>query len=129
MKKKIVCVVAALIIGVVTVLNVKTVLDANRSYDLAMTSIDALSENGNGESGGDSESNDQGSGKFYYKHLEGSPKFCTLYRNVHVSGKIEYTNKEGSLGAGWVSSKVEGLKDNCPNRGEGCTAYSCQTTN
>lgn len=56
MKKKMVYVAAALIIGAVTVFNVKTVLDANRNYDLAITSIDALSENGEGESGGGGES-------------------------------------------------------------------------
>lgn len=56
MKKKMIYVAAALIIGAATVFNVKTVLDANRNYDLAMTSIDALSEDGEGESGGGGES-------------------------------------------------------------------------
>lgn len=56
MKKKMVYVAAALIIGAVTVFNVKTALDANRNYDLAMTSIDALSEDGEGESGEGGES-------------------------------------------------------------------------
>lgn len=56
MKKKMVYVAAALIIGAVTVFNVKTVLDANRNYDLAITSIDALSEDGEGESDGGGES-------------------------------------------------------------------------
>lgn len=44
-------VVAALVLGAVTVFNVKTVLEANHVYDLTMTSIDALSENSDGESG------------------------------------------------------------------------------
>lgn len=51
MKKKMIYVVAALVLGAVTVFNVKTVLEANHVYDLTMTSIDALSENSDGESG------------------------------------------------------------------------------
>lgn len=63
MKKKMIYVVAVLVLGAVTVFNVKTVLEANHVYDLTMTSIDALSENSDGESGesggstGDGESN------------------------------------------------------------------------
>lgn len=55
MKKKMIYVVAALMISAVAVFNVITVLEANHVYDLTMTSIDALSENGDGE---DQESND-----------------------------------------------------------------------
>ena len=51
MKKKMIYVVAALVLGAVTVFNVKTVLEANHVYDLTKTSIDALSENSDGESG------------------------------------------------------------------------------
>lgn len=64
MKKKMIYVVATLMLVAVSVVNVKTVLDANRSYDLTMTSIDALSENGDGEGGGGDGSgeNDGGGG-------------------------------------------------------------------
>lgn len=51
MKKEMIYVVAALMISVVAVFNVITVLEANHVYDLTMTSIDALSENGDGETG------------------------------------------------------------------------------
>lgn len=51
MKKKMIYVVAALMISAVAVFNVITVLEANHVYDLTMTSIDALSENGDGETG------------------------------------------------------------------------------
>lgn len=54
MKKKMVYVVAAVIVAVVAVFNVKTVLEANRAYDLTASSIDALSEDGDGESDGES---------------------------------------------------------------------------
>lgn len=128
MKKKIVCVVAALIIGVVTVLNVKTVLDANRSYDLAMTSIDALSENGNGESG-DQESNNNGSGKFYYEHLKGRPDDCKLFRHVNANGNIAYTTDGKGFEVGWTTTQIIGVMELCPHSGGGCTVYSCQTTN
>lgn len=132
MKKKKVYVLAALVVMAVTVLNVKTVLEANRAYDVAMMSIDALSESddaGNGEQSTDQESNNHGSGKFFYEHLQGSPKYCTLYRNVHANGTIVYTDKKGELSGDWVSSEVEGLKERCPDKGSGCTAYSCQVTN
>lgn len=128
MKKKMLFVVAALIIGAVTVFNVKTVLDANRTYDLAMTSIDALSEDGEGENG-DQESNNHGSGKFFYEHLQGRPDDCTLYRYINMNGQIIYSKDKLSLGAEWKSSKGKGLKENCPKDGNGCTAYTCQATN
>ena len=51
MKKKMIYVVAALVLGAVTVFNVKTVLEANLVYDLSMTYIDAPSVNSDGESG------------------------------------------------------------------------------
>ena len=126
MKKKMIYVVAALMISAVAVFNVITVLEANHVYDLTMTSIDALSENGDGE---DQESNDHGSGKIFYETLRGKPDNCILYRNVHISGRIVYTEKEASLGGDWVSSKTEGMRDKCPRDGNGCTAYTCQTTN
>ena len=124
--------VAALVLGAVTVMNVKTVLEANRTYDLAMTSIDALSEDGeNSGDGGsvDQESNDEGSGMFFYKHRTGKPDYCTLYRHTHIDGTVQYSESSTSLGANWTRSKVGGLKEKCPKEGNGCTAYSCRQTN
>lgn len=141
MKKKMIYVVATLMLVAVSVVNVKTVLDANRSYDLTMTSIDALSENGDGEGGGgdgsgendgggkDQESNNDGFGQFYYKHLQGRPDECTLYRHVHINGNIVYSDDGSSLGADWETKKVKGVKEICPDKGSGCTVYSCQITN
>lgn len=63
MRKKIICVVAAFILVAVTTFNVKTVLEVNRVYDIAMTSFDALSENANGEGSKDGESE---TGKYEY---------------------------------------------------------------
>lgn len=123
MKKKVIYVVATLVVVVAVAFNVKTVLDSNHAYDLTMASIDALSENGG------QESNNEGSGQFFYKHLEGSPVFCTLYRYIHTNGTVVHSETEKSLGVGWTSSKVEGLKEKCPIKGNGCTVYSCQTTN
>lgn len=134
MKKKMVYVAAALIIGAVTVFNVKTVLDANRNYDLAMTSIDALSEDGEGEGGnggesGDQESNNHGSGKFFYEHKLGSPKSCKLYRHVSAYGTVEYSTDKSGFEIGWTSTPVDGVKELCPDNGSGCTVYTCQKTN
>lgn len=133
MKKKMIYVAAALVLGAVTVFNVKTVLDANRTYDLTMTSIDALSENGGGgnESGEspDQESNNEGSGIFFYEHREGKPAKCRIYRHVHISGSVQYSEDGSSLGLGWKATQVTGLIETCPKDGDGCTVYSCQTTN
>ena len=54
MKKKMIYVVAALVLGAVTVFNVKTVLEANSLYDLTQTSIAALSYDGESVEGGES---------------------------------------------------------------------------
>lgn len=117
----------------VAAVNVKIVLDTNRAYDLSMTSIKALSnepEKEGGNSGNNNpESNNEGSGPFFYKHLLGKPKICTLYRNEHITGKIIYSEQEMSGDLGWTSSKVPGLVEKCPDKGNGCTAYSCMQTN
>lgn len=56
MKKKIVFIAVTLVISSVAVLNVKTVLDANNSYDLTLASIEAMGEN---SEGGGSDSGDE----------------------------------------------------------------------
>ncbi|WP_322932358.1 hypothetical protein VCM39_00615 [Bacteroides sp. CG01] len=142
MKRKVKSCILLATLFTVAIVNVKIVLDTNHSYDLSMASIRTLSndEGGDGNAGDNNpensnpednnpESNNEGSGRFFYKHLLGQPKKCTLYRNEHVNGTV--TISENSLGgvAGWESTRITGLVEICPNKGGGCTAYSCQQTN
>lgn len=48
---------------------------------------------------------------------------------MSIGGQIVHTEKEESLGVGWTTFKVEGIKELCKKEGDGCTAYSCTTTN
>jgi hypothetical protein len=74
------------------------------------------------------ESNNSGSGIYFYQHKLGEPKECTLYKHVHVNGSVQY-GTSASVGAGWTSVEVEGIKELCPKDGNGCTVYSCHVTN
>jgi len=74
--------------------------------------------------------NNEGTGNiYYYQHLLGQPKECTLYKGVDINGKIVYSENEGGFGVGWTVIKISGIKETCPKSGGGCTVYSCQTTN
>lgn len=101
MKKKMIYVVAALVLGAVTVFNVKTVLEANHVYDLTMTSIDALSENSDGESG---ESGGSQTGQYEYK--DGAPysSICNVSISKHKRCKVELIICQGG-GSGCNSKK------------------------
>lgn len=125
------CVLLAALLAV-AIVNVKIVLDTNHSYDVSMVSIRTLSNNeGGGGNIGDNnpESNNEGSGQFYYKHLLGKPQKCTMYRNVDVNGNVTISDSSYGGNAGWESTKITGLSEVCPDKGDGCTAYSCQQTN
>ena len=117
-----------LALGTIAVLNVQLVLNSNRLYKITVASLDAMANDENGENT-DQESNNEGSGVFFYKHLQGRPKSCTMYRNTHISGTITYTDEELSADAGWTSVKISGIVELCPDKGNGCTAYTCQFTN
>lgn len=141
MSKKMMFVGFAVVLSAVTALNVKVALDANRSYDLTMASIAAISQEGGGkendgkENDGkengkdDQESNNSGSGIFFYEHLEGRPKECPLYRNVHVDGAVTITEGTMSGAIGWSSTSIKGTKETCPKKGKGCTLFTCRSTN
>lgn len=74
------------------------------------------------------ESNNQGSGKFYYEHLLGKPKDCQQYKHVKIDGSVKITEDGGSLGAEWTATPISGIKELCPSSGKGCTVYSCAST-
>lgn len=75
------------------------------------------------------ESNNNGEGnQYYYEHLLGRPKECTLYKAVDASGDIQYGSDESGFEVGWTVTKIDGIKETCPDRGSGCTVYSCRVT-
>ena len=71
-----------------------------------------------------------GPGSYRYPHLLGIPKRCTLeiVISLKTGHKYENTeelkNQEGEVA--FKYSKVDGLRDNCPNQGGVCNPYSCQ---
>ena len=90
--------------------------------DLALANIEALAD--------DEGSNNNGGNPFYYEHLLGQPKECTLYKYFNGNGSVHYDESgELELGAGWTVINVKGVKELCPKSGNGCTVYSCQETN
>ena len=81
--------------------------------------------NGGGSSGG---SNNSGTGNmYYYSHLEGRPKPCTLYKAVSANGSISFSS-ENTFGVGYTVTTVQGIYETCPQSGDGCTVYSCHVT-
>lgn len=122
MKKKVIYVVATLVVVVAVAFNVKTVLDSNHAYDLTMASIDALSESGG------QESNNEGSEPFY-NYLQGQPEKCTVYKHISPAGDVVYSTNGAALGSGWTTEKIVGFENKCSNYGTGCTPYSCRTLN
>ena len=63
----------------------------------------------------------------YTGHVLDSIK--AIKASVDEIGKIIYSEQEMSGDLGWTSSKVPGLVEKCPDKGNGCTAYSCMQTN
>jgi len=84
--------------------------------DLLLVNIEALAQN---ESGGN----------YRYPNKEGEAQFCKLYiykkAGIVVSVSDE-ENKEYDASAEYTKEIKEGLKDRCPNKGEGCNPFSCQ---
>ncbi len=95
-----------------------TMTDVER---MIQANIEALTE--------DDESNNDGSGKFFYEHLSGSPKSCTLYKYMDAEGNYHVSSSSGSAGVSYEKIQVSGIEETCPDEGEGCTVYSCQETN
>lgn len=66
---------------------------------------------------------------YRYPHSAGKAQFCKLY--VYIKGGIvvsvgtnENPQYEGK--AEYEKCIKEGLKDRCPDKGDGCNPYSCQ---
>ena len=63
-----------------------------------------------------------------YPERSGNALFCTLY--VYTKGSIVVKSEDVQTGleasGEYTKTTVSGLKDRCPNRGNGCDPYSCQ---
>lgn len=89
---------------------------------MTLKGLEALAQQGQ-------ESNNQGSGMFFYEHLLGKPDECTLYKHVKANGEVKVSETELNLGTEWTVTSLTGLKEKCPKSGGGCTVYSCRETN
>lgn len=133
MSKKMMFVGFAVVLSAVTALNVKVALDANRSYDLTMASIAAISQEEGGKENGGKENNDQddqeNNSEGLNNHLQGKPKGCTIYRNVHIGGSIIYSENSIKGNDEWTCTKISGIEITCLAVGRGCAVSGCQILN
>lgn len=80
-------VVTAIVVAVVTVFNVKTVLEANRTYDLNLVTINMISYGENGETDGDVDGENASGGlmEFCYSGGKGSTA-CSIEAGTEIKG-------------------------------------------
>lgn len=115
--KKIITLIVTITLATFIMMKAENTLNVNKQ--MILSNLDALAEQ---------ESNNEGSGKFFYKHLLGQPKDCIMYKHVKVDGSVKYTGEEVDLGAEWSVSRIDGVKEKCPKKGDGCTVYECSST-
>ena len=69
-------------------------------------------------------------GGYRYPNKEGKAVFCYLYiyTNIKTGAKLNFEDKQSDFdsSAEWKLETKQGLKDKCPNKGNGCNPYSCQ---
>jgi ABC-type antimicrobial peptide transport system permease subunit len=121
MKKFVILSIAIMAISLVAIINVGLNLHKNSVLSalfLSKSNVEAITQ----------ESNNSGSGIYFYQHRLGKPDDCILYKHVHINGNIEYSTSNISNGIGWTVVQVEGIKELCPKNGNGCTVYSCHVT-
>lgn len=130
MKKNLKLYVFAGIVCAVSVLNVTIMLNTERASDTSMTSLAAIGEGEPGENDEKIESNNKGKGKYFYKHLQGAPKECTLYKYIKGDTILTLGERCKELKEmGYIETRTTGIVELCPNKGNGCTAYSCREPN
>lgn len=64
-----------------------------------------------------------------YPKKEGKAQFCKLYIYMKagvVVSTSEEPNASLEVSGDFTKEVREGLKDRCPDKGEGCNPYSCQ---
>ena len=108
-----------LAIAAVAAFNVSINVQNNQLSPLALANMEALAQESNNAGNGNSS---------YYTHLLGRPKECTLYLAFDANGNLVYSGEEkkASGGVSWTYTSQKGIKELCPNKGAGCTVYSCR---
>jgi hypothetical protein len=113
-----------LAVAIVATINVGLSLKKNNSSLLTLYQSDILAS---GEGSNNSSTGNN------YEHLRGVPKGCTLYKYTNVEGNVKYgSNSYGKgidTGYTYTGITVAGTVETCPNSGNGCTVYSCKTSN
>ena len=93
-----------------------TLAKDRKLMDMFVFELDALAKDENSE--------------YRYPLNYGKAEFCTLhiYINVNtgmtITSEEENSSLEGNLS--WTKTTKQGLRDRCPNKGDGCNPYSCQ---
>ncbi len=91
--------------------------DLNRVKIFLNSDLSALTQN-------------EGQGQYRYPKNYGKAEYCNLYVyvNIETGATIESDGANAELDAhvGWTKIIKQGLKDKCPNKGDGCNPYSCQ---
>lgn len=113
---------AAIVVGAVALVNVKVVLDANRTNDLVETTLETFGQN----TGGGQESNEQGSGKFFFESLTPDVKDCPLYKYVSIHGGGSFVSTDPNIDGSYTKIEVRGAENICRESGSGCTLFTCQ---
>lgn len=110
------------VVAVVALFNLKVALDNNQLNELLINNLQTFTQSGG-------ESNNNGGNPNHYEHLLGRPKACTLYKFVGINGDVHIGGDDSNFGANYTKIEVTGIVELCPDKGTGCTVYSCKETN
>ena len=127
MMKSVKCGIAAAVVVVASVAAFQSYGSyGTQDNSLLMQNVEALAQ---GPDGGDGDAGDGNGGGFRYPDKSGKAKFCTLY--VYMKGSVKASvstdpNPQLEASGEYTRTKTEGLKDRCPDKGNGCNPFSCQ---
>lgn len=122
MKKNILYVIFVLTLCVVAVLNVKIVQTENKSYDLSMVSIEAISNGGNGENGDGETVSDCDIFKYNREQAEGY-KDVVITTEIKTNGGLFFAGRWVKIGAGVSIKGTVGIPE-CKDRKPNCCLKS-----
>ena len=115
---KIKILVMSTFIGISAILVVENIYNQNKNASL-LYKVESITNQ---------ESNNSGSGIFYYEHLEGRPKECLLYKHIKIDGSVTINASDAKMDGDVEIKQLKGIKETCPRNGTGCTVYSCTLT-
>lgn len=114
MKKGIKIIVLTIVLGAVAALNVKVVLDTNKSYDLTMANIEAISgEHGDGNKDEVPNIGDVSKCDIFIYNREQAETYVsqTITQSMKAKGKITYRGRSIELGVGVAVGATIGIPD------------------